>query len=842
MATLDSSTKSASKPIIPVRFQDAACLIALLLTLVIFFSKSTFTGNTLQNGDAISFNSFVPFLNAEKAAGEFPLWIPTIFSGMPSYGSLLVTGDRWFDLTVFAYIKVETIVKSISSSPDVFRIVFEYFVMGLGMFLYMRSRKVGRMIALFSAYALVFSSFIIAFVMMGHNTKVWAIMCAPYLLLAIDKLTEKFRWLYVVLLVVATHMCIESTHVQMVFNIFFGIGVYLLYQTILAAVKKEPVLPLLRTIGIFVVCAGLGVGMAADRYLSVQEYNAYSIRGTGPIVQGSDTKVKEGGGLDYDYATNWSFSPEEVMTFVVPGFYGNGVMPYPYKGQTVYAHSYWGQMPFTDLPNYMGIIVFLLAIYGVVTNWKDRRVQALAVMAVLALFISFGRNMSFVYDLMFNWMPFFNKFRAPSQILALVQFVVPICAGLGLFGIIKTIQTADEKRKKRLLMIAVGAPVIMVALFYIMSEGKDAYIAAVEGSQKSELPGEFVYNSAVADLVRCALFAAAFFAGAYFYSKNKITAGMLIGGAIVLTIIDLMVVDVRRMEIVPKKETTAQFQKTDITDFLKNDPSLFRIYDLSGAPNLPTAFNLQHVVGYHAAKMRIYQDMLDVAGVGDNGFVTQDFANLAARAHSSTGGPIVNPWMWNILNVKYIVAPTSPGPAYQPVFVSKQAKMAVFENTTMLPRAFFVDGYAVKPALDILNEMKHGSMNPRKLLYVEMDPNISVAPVDSTATVSVTGYGPQHITLQAHASGNNLLMLSEVYYKPAWKAYVDGVETSIIKADYIFRAIVVPQGTHTVEFKFESTSFAMGKTIALSTNILVVVAALGLLAVEFKRKREKSAA
>ncbi|HZV12021.1 MAG TPA: hypothetical protein VFA55_02315, partial [Candidatus Kapabacteria bacterium] len=274
MAKTQQHEQPPAKPIIPVKFQDIVCIVLILFTLIIFFWKACYTNNTLQASDAISYNSFMPFLQQEEKAHEFPLWIPTIFSGMPSYGSLMLTGDRWYDLTVWSYQKIEAVAKTLSSNPDIFRIVFEYWVMGIGLFLYMRSKKVGRMIALFCALAFVYSSFIIVFVMIGHNTKVWALMWAPYILLLLDMLTVRFKWLYAVLLAVAVHLCIESTHVQMVFNIFFGFGVYLLYQLIVAALKKENVLPLIKVIAAFGICAGIGFGMAADRYLSVQEYNS----------------------------------------------------------------------------------------------------------------------------------------------------------------------------------------------------------------------------------------------------------------------------------------------------------------------------------------------------------------------------------------------------------------------------------------------------------------------------------------------------------------------------------------------------------------------------------------
>ncbi len=832
--------KAPSKPIIPVKFQDAVFILLILFSLILFFSGSIYTNKTLRAGDAISFNSFVPFINQEAQAHEAPLWIPYIFSGMPSFGSLMVTGDRWYDLTTWGYIQVESVAKTLSSNPDIFRIVFEYWIFGIGMYLYMRSKKASRWIAMFVTLAMIYSSFIIVFVMIGHNTKVWALMCAPYILLLLDSLLHKFKWYYVALLAIVVHLCIESTHVQMVFNIFFGFGVYLLYQFIIAAIKKENVLPYVKTILAFGVCAGIGVGMAADRYLSVQEFNPYSIRGTGPLQQAATDHATEGGGLDYDYATNWSFSPEEVFTFVVPGYYGTGIVPFPYKGQIMHAGSYWGQMPFTDLPNYMGLIVLLLAIYGCVKNWKNRSVQALAVMAIIGLFISFGKNLSFLFDLMFYYFPMFNKFRAPSMILALVQLATPILAGYGLLSIVNGVKTMKDVEKKRILYIAIGCAVWLIIGFIYQGANKDSYVQSVDESRKSQLPGEFVFNMAMGDWERCAFLAALFFGAAYLVVRGKINVCYVYVAAIGLTLVDLMWIDNRRMEIVPKTEITADYQKTDIVDFLQKDNSLYRMYDITDAPNKPAYWKMQHIVGYDAAKMREYQDMLDVAGVGEG--VSNEFTQAAEQANSNSGGPVANALLWNLLNVKYIVSTVSPGAAYKPVFVgstSGKAKAAVYENTTMLPRAFFVNHYEVKQPLAILNTMKQGSFDPRAVEYVETDPHLTVQPPDSTASVTVDSYEPQHIALTANASGDNLLFMSEVYYQPAWKAYIDGQETPILKTDYLFRSILVPRGTHKIEFRYESKAFTEGKSISLGLNLLALVGVIGLGGVQLMKKRKQ---
>jgi hypothetical protein len=468
-------------------------------------------------------------------------------------------------------------------------------------------------------------------------------------------------------------------------------------------------------------------------------------------------------------------------------------------------------------------------------------------MAFIGLFVSFGKNLSVLYDLMFYYMPLFNKFRAPSMILALLQFAVPVLAGYGLFSIVGDVKNMTETSKKRILYIAIGCTAWLLIGFIMQGVNKDSYVASVEESVKaghSELPGEFVFNMAMGDWERCAFLAAIFFFGAYMFVRGKIKAGVVLAAAILLTVIDLLWIDARRMEIVPKQEVKSEFQMTDVTDFLLKDKSLYRIYDITQAPNMPSYWELQHIVGYHAAKMREYQDLLDVAGVGSNGSLSQEFVNASMRANSNSGGPIANPFLWNLLNVKYIVSPGPLGPAYKPAFVGTVdgRRAFVFENQTILPRAFFVKGYEVKPALTILGAMKQGSFDPRAVEYFEEDPKFSVQPPDSTALVTVDSFAPQHIMLTANASGNNLLFLSEVYYKPCWKAYIDGQEVPILKADYLFRSILVPKGTHKIEFRYESKAFEQGKTVSLALNIFIVIAVVGLggLTIAGKKKSEES--
>ncbi len=796
---------------------DFTLCLGIALLIYLFFAPVIFGVGSFASPDMVTIMSLRPYVSAVEARGEFPQWIPYIFSGMPSYAALLVTGTRWWDLLALVVFGVAKLIGAILSS-DTARVATYYAVYGIGMYWFMRSKQHERFVAAFTAIAAVFSTFVIVWVMIGHNTKPAALMTYPYILLLMERLqTKRFPWLFALLLIFALHVLSGSAHMQLIFYAMLTFGLYLLVEIFAAWRKGNSVWIPVRSGLWMAVAAVIAVGMSADRYFSIQEYTPYSTRGSTSILAKDSAQVSDGG-LDYEYATNWSFSPEEMITFLIPNYFGFGKLPY--KGsltgnREVHLHTYWGQMPFTDAANYMGIGVLILAILGVILYRREPLIWFLVALSGLSLLLSFGKNFPILYDLFFYYVPLFNKFRTPSMALVMLQFAVPILAGYGITGIIRGIQQkGQQQRIRKLLQGALIFSIVFLAagvLFALL--GSDAYIEAVKNSATGkQLPAalrSFIYRQMIQDWLVTALIAVAFVATFIAYTRNRLRPQWFLILLFGLLIFDLWRVARRPMEVPEKPLEETVFRETDVIRYLKSDTTLFRIADFTApSPNYPAYFFLQHIHGYSSAKMRIYQDLLDVAGKG-------------------SGNAIINPFLWNVLNVKYIVVERELqdfAPGLQLVARSQEKQAVVYRNLLALPRAFFVDSVAVAKPLTILEHLRDGDFRPTAVAFVESPLEQPVEPVRGKATVRITQYSEHRIVLETQTEAPHFLFLSEPYYPPGWHATIDGKTVPIYKANYAFRGLVVPAGTHRIEFRYYSEAFALGKNISLGLNVVFLIA------------------
>ncbi len=824
--------QSASSPMIPEKFQDLAYIGAIAIAVLIFLAPALFTGGSFGASDNIASNSFTPYLDAAKKSGDFALWNPYIFSGLPSYAALLTTGDRWWDFVSKAIFGVGDVMGAIFRN-DGARIAFFYILYGAGMYLLMRSKKHERFTSFFTGFAATFSTWVIVWVIIGHNTKPVALCTFPFILLCLEKLREKFSLLYSVVLILAVHVLVESTHVQMAFYGVCIFGLYLLFEIISRLISKNNPGGVFRAAIMLALAGGLAFSMSADRYLSVMEYKPYSTRGTAPIEQKDAKKQDASGGFDYDYCTNWSFSPEETITFLVPNFYGFGKMEFKQpgrsKGQVV--QTYWGQMAFTDAANYMGIGVLALAILGFFAFRKDIFVQFLLTISIFSLLISFGRNMPILYDVLFYHLPGFNNFRAPQMALVMMQFAVPILAGYGLTALISWRgQQLTAQRKKVLFGGIVGFVVFLgIGLIY-SGMGEEGYVQSVVDSKKGlDQIAPWLFSQMTSDWLVTGFLGLAVAVLAYMFATKKLKHGIFYLAMTVLLVIDLWRVDFRPMEISKGNIAQAEFGQPDFVSFIKKDQSIYRVADYvyltSGKTNVPAYFFMENIHGYHSAKMRVYQDLMDVAG-------------------GQGGGAILNPTLLNLLNVKYMAAAQPLFQGVQPAFEGQMAMNGqsmptlVYQNPSVLPRAFFVDTVKTASGIDILNHIKNNDFNPKQVAFVEENLPKSIDATTPQATATMVEHKNEYIKIDANASGNNLLFVSEVHYPVCWKAYIDGAETPIFKTNYAFRSVMVPPGKHTVEFKFVSEKFELGKKMSLGANIVTILAGAAALFFGWKKKDE----
>ncbi|HUI30966.1 MAG TPA: YfhO family protein [Candidatus Acidoferrales bacterium] len=819
---LNKASIAQEKSLLPERYETPFFIILILVLLVVFFNKAFFEGKVFVSPDVISPMSFQTYLQEASNEHIFPLWIPYVFSGMPSFASLMIAGTRAYDLTNYLFGEIIRTLSIATGNIDVAWAVLFYFFFGTGVFVLLRRLGIGKFAAFFAATATVFTMNIIIWIMVGHGTKIITISFFPYIFIFIIELSKKFRWSYFIALIIAIHLMLEGSHVQMIYYTLLTLGLYYLYNFVVSLFKKENLRSLTRNAAILIAAGVIAFAMSSDKYMSILEYSKYSIRGSQPIVQTSNEAAQSGAGLSYDYATSWSFSPGELTTFFVPSFYGFG--DYTYNGplssnQDVRVNTYFGQMPFTVAPEYMGVITIILAIIGFVANRKNRFVQFSLFTIIVTLLLSFGNTFSVLFDLMFYHFPYFNRFRSPSMILVLVQIFIPILAAYGIDSMIKARENADKQFARRIFISgSVFAGLLLLSLT-LNGSIKDFYYGIIDSSRKvSQQAYPILFDNMVSDLYVSLLICTATCGIIYLYLTGKLKTVTALGALTLVLLVDLWRVDAKPMEYSDKAGLEQQFTKPDFVSFIQRDTTLYRVIQFHNFQpeysNTLAYFQLQNAYGYTGAKLRNYQDMMDVAG-------------------------ITNPNVLRLLGVKYVISDKPDSLLGRIVFHGSQF---VLQNDNALPRAFFVNNCKVASALTTLQSLRDGTFDPSKTVYLQTDPHIQIDAPGTDARVRFSDYELQSMAMQVNATGNNFLVLSEIYYPKGWEATIDGEPAEIYQSDYFLRGILIPRGNHTVSLVFHPTIYYAGRSVSLVTNIVLVLGLVGTGFTLLLRKRKKTPA
>ncbi len=788
--------------------------IYLLLAMIFFFS-TIFGGRTYVSPDAQSAGGMTaPLDKAFWETWTLPQWSPYTFAGIPSFASLMYTPFVYMPgLLLLPLARLITL-------PAMFSPALHYVLAAMGVFVLLRRKGASFWPALLGGLAFMFTPWLITMQVFGHGSQMMTSAYIPWALWAVDRLLEKFSWRHLGLAGLILGFQFQRGHVQISYYILLFVGLYVLCHVISVLATKDfkRLAPMLGGFAGALVLAG---ALTAILYLPLQEYTPYSIRGTPSVLQ-AQAGVKDSG-VGFEYATQWSFSPGEMMTFLIPSFYGFG-------GQT-----YWGNMPFTDYPNYMGILVLALAITGLVLNLRsgeqNRMFVVFAGLAVLfSLLLSFGHHFTFFYKLFYNYLPYFNKFRVPVMILILVQCTVAILAGLGLEKILSWARSTNAKEAvtrndkiARRLWLAFGAVVMIVLVLTIFQNGFFNFMRGLYPDQYDANTQEAVDRARFALLFQdfwfVSIFSAAGLALMALTLRKKIAATAFAIAVCLITLVDLWLVDKRIGQTYPQQETPDYLQPDAISAFFKTDTSLYRFYpagQLFGELRW-SAQGFQSVGGYHAAKPRFYQDFIDATGL--------------QRATETDFPPH---HILDMVNAKYIltfaILPVEEWIIQQQFQVGGQQVLSIYENPTVLPRAYLVGEYEVQTepvaALRRLRAGPEQGFDPHRRVMLTEKPDLTPQ-ADSTASVQIQKYDYHQITIATQSATPQMLVLSDNYYpQPAgWQAYIDNQPVKTYRANYCFRAVAVPAGTHQVEFRFHSRAFTRGLWI----SVTALVVGIGLL-------------
>jgi hypothetical protein len=829
------STFSLSK-YIPEKYHIILFILVILAVFLFFFSPLYFGGKTFQSGDIITSSSSRTYV--ENHTGEFTLWNPYVFGGMPAYA--IAVGYKWFNL-IYSSINA---VRDVFSSPfavDYAKWTFYLLALAYTMFAFFYLQTKHKLTSLLVALAASFSTGLIVFLFIGHVTKLTSLWVFPVIFLLLFNFQKRIKWFEIFLLVFFIDAMFLGWHVQIIFYIFFAVMIYFIYFFFRSIRIKDKLLTnqLLKSLAVFVLAVVIGLLIQSDNLTQIYEYTPFSTRGTESILEKETGPTKQSESDFYQYATNWSFSPGEVLTFIIPSYYGFGKSTYQgplSQNQPVEVNTYFGQMPFVDVAMYMGVIIFFLALFSMVVNWKNPLGRFFTILSVIALLISFGRTFPILYDFMFNYFPFFDKFRVPSMILVIVQLSFPILAGLGLVKIISLKENPDEKIAKiiRNTFYVLGG--IFVLTLLLGSPLKDWFIARAAGNPEKgarlQAIHDYMGDMFLGDIRLAFFFAAATFGLALAFIKRKLSADFMVIAITILVVIDLFRINYRGETFIENSSIEQLFDKPDYIQAIENlgDKSVYRVLNmkqdgsigsLNQNSNYLSYFLMYDIYGYSGIKPRAIQDYYDILG-----------------------SP-ANPTFWRMLNVKYIIFDKEVNtPDLQLVYSGN--KSYVYLNRNTLSRAYFVNQVAKKPGLEIINMVKNTQFDPAFIAFTN-DEVQGIEIPDSTAYVRIKKFENEYIQLEVKASGNNFLFLGDTYmtgetdYKlfkvhTGWKAFIDGTETKIYRTNHGFRGVVIPEGNHKVEFTYQPESFAISKNLSLAFSSIVMLGLIFGIVLNIRKK------
>ncbi|WP_339865919.1 YfhO family protein [uncultured Algoriphagus sp.] len=777
--------------------------------VVVYFAPVVLQDQVIMQGDILKWEgSATEALDYREATGEEALWTNSVFGGMPAYFvSLEFAGDITTSLLSIITLGLPHPVNSL-------------FLGMVAMYALMLTFGVRPVFAIIASIAFSLSSYNLLSLAAGHNAKIWAINLIPLILLGIHLAFKKQRLLGAGVLALGLLLQLKFNHVQITYYTLIIAVIYVLVRVIFEW-KKEGFAEIGKTIGFLILGAVLAVGGNIGRITTALEYAPYSTRGNATLETAS-------AGLDKEYAFSWSNGKLETLTLLVPNFYGggsstplgentaseralrsNGLDPAQINGFLQGAPTYWGDQPFTGGPIYGGVILVFLAFIGIWAAPKES-LYIFGTIIILSLMLSWGKNLSWFNYLLFDILPGYNKFRAVSMALGMTLFAIP---ALGAISLERIYRSKDFKA----LYIAGG---VVGGLLLILAVG--AGIFRFEGAGDAGLP-DWLINSLRQD--RKAMLSAsawrslalvgASFALIYFALKNKLSDLVLGLGIFGLVTIDLWSVNKHYLNDDSYQGNPARtyFTETPADQEIAKDDSYFRVLDLTEGLTATgkSPYRFHSLGGYHGAKMRRYQDLLD----NRLNFELNDFVKKAQEGNFDFEGIQTI----NMMNTKYVIAGA--------------AANSVFEN----PEA---NGPAWVPSQIVTVQTNQEEMDELGRIDTKAQATVNTSEFGEvkagSGQITHTSYAPNELKYQAEMSTEGLVVFSEIYYPVGWTATIDGKETDILRTDYLLRGLVVPSGTHEIVFKFEPKSYTATKTPMIIFQYLIVLSLIAGVFFTIKKK------
>lgn len=829
------------------KFAPYIGIIAGFFALSLFYFSPQLSGKVMDTHDYKQwYGSAQEGRDHLEETGELALWTNSQFGGMPAYYVFIRYPNNLFR-------EIKDVFSLWLDRPAGYFIVamLSFFVLGLVL-------RLGPFISGLGAIMYSFNSYLFVITAAGHFAKTNALSYLPALFAGIILI---YRRKYIAgLALTALAFCLEliAIHPQMTYYfVVFLLVPYGVYELICAAKKKE-LKQFFISSAVAVVAVILGLLPNISQLWVTQEYTPYSTRGASELTLNEGDQTS---GLDKSYILSWSNGIAETWSLMIPDAKGGAsgriaedktamaAVDRKYRQVMSSVDKYWGDQPFTGGPMYSGAVVvflFMLGLFFVQSKFKWVIVFA----AVITTLLSWGNNFMPLSEFFIDHFPLYNKFRAVASIQTVTHYCLPILAMLGVREIVKNKDEFFQEKftafgkvtgltNLKVLFIAFGLTGGLAILFALMpttffdffktGEVDKLYAQMSGGGMAATNINAIIDNIEDARVAifkssawRSGGFIIVAFAVVLLFSRKLINQVTLIAILAVLALVDLWSLDKQYLNddnFVKERNLDQPFPKSPANDFILSNEGLNdRVLNLAASTFNETGTSYFHksIGGYSGVKMKRYQEVVEYHLSGEIESIKRALSK--ANTMQDVQGALQSANVLNALNTRFIIY----NPQSQPIL-----NQYTYGNTW-----FVGDVVSVPSANEEVMKMKEVSLKNtaviREEFTSEIPNNISVG------TIELTNYKPDHLTYQSSNSGEGIAVFGEIYYPEGWKVYIDGEETDYLRVDYFLRGLVVPAGEHTIEFKFEPSSYHTGESISLAGSILLVLVLIGAVVYELK--------
>jgi hypothetical protein len=792
-------------------YPHALAILGFVLISLIYFYP-VLQGKQIFQSDIVQYTGMAKEQNDFRASDHVePYWTNAAFGGMPTYQLGAKYPHDYIGM-------IDDVLRFLPRPADY---LFLYF---LGFYGLMLVLKIDPLKAFFGALAFGFSTYLIVILGVGHNAKAHAIAYMPLVIAGFILVFRKKYVLGGLITMFAVALEINANHFQMTYYLLIFLLIlsgYFIYQD----VKEKQYKSLLYSFGVLAVAGIFAIGANATNLLATTEYANFSIRGKSELTFNPDgSKIIGNSAMSKEYITEYSYGIAESFNLIAPRIFGGSNNEALGKDSKMYDFmigqgvpeaqandfvsgmpTYWGDQPIVAAPAYIGAVVFFLGILALFIDKRKIKYVFLSG-AIIALVLSWGKNFPALTDFFIDYVPIYDKFRAVSSIQVILELCFPVLAIMGLQSFMKSEKEEQLQALWQTAAIGLGTLVILFLLkgMFSFSGGSDSYFLKSYGPGFVDALKEDRKSLFSADLLRSGFFILLSAGVLWMFIKNKLaqnTTVILVG---LLMIFDLFFVDkkyVSGKDFVSGREVEVPFQESPSDTQILKDTTHYRVFEVNGLLNARSSYFHKSIGGYSAVRPRRMQQLFDYQIAKNNMEIL------------------------NMLDVKYVIQ------------TDKENKEFPTSNPNTNGNAWFVSQVKLVNSAD--EEMKAlDSLDSKNVAIVnskDFEIKNTAFAKDSTATITLDSYKPNHLKYTSNNANEGLAVFSEIYYGKGWNAFIDGKKVDHIRVDYVLRGLQIPAGKHSIEFKFEPEVIKTGSTITLISAAGMLLLLVG--GIYFERKK-----